>query len=321
MRGGMSREDGFTLVELLVSTTILLALMGVTGRVLLDVRTAIDVTSERADLQQRARVALEALALRIRGAGAGADHGAVAGRLAQWAPVVLPGRPGDREAIASGVTTMEVLASVPAATLRFALPRGAASMDVEHRAGCAAPCGFFERMTVLLLDADGDFDLYVLTAIAGGSASARRLHVGTNDEYAAGSAVLPVDLRAIYFDDRNRELRTFDGDRSDLPIVNEVADLRIEYLGQAVDGTLEALESAALEDGPWRGTGAEPYDADLLRLRVVRLMLRLQSAQPLYRGTDPAWFRHPGTAVDPARMVKDVTLRTTIAPRNLREGA
>ena len=321
MRGGVSREDGFTLVELLVATAMLLALMAVTGRVLLDVRTAIQVTSERADLQQRARVALEALALRIRGAGAGADHGAVVGRLAQWVPVVWPGRPEDRAAFATGLTTIEVLASVPAATLRFALPRGAAAMDLEYRAGCAAPCGFFERMTVLLLDADGDFDLYVLTAIDGGSASARRLGFGTDDGYAGGSAVLPVDLRAIYFDDRSRELRAFDGDRSDLPIVNEVADLQIDYLGQAVGETLETLDSAALEDGPWRGTGAEPYDADLLRLRSVRVMLRLQAGTPLYRGTHPSWFRHPGIAVDPARMVKDVTLRTTIAPRNIREGA
>ena len=320
MKWRPAADRGFTLVELLVATALLLGLMGVTGRVLLDLRTAIDVTTERADLQQRARVAIDAVTSQLRGAGAGADHGAAPGPLDRWIPVLLPGKPGDPAGFSAGITTFEVLASIPAATLRFDLPRGAPSIDLEYRAGCAPPCGFFERSTVLLIDSEGDFDLFVLTAIDGGSANVRRLQVGTDDGYAAGSAVLPVDLRAIYFEEGNRELRSFDGDRSDLPLVNEVADLRLEYLGRTLDGPLETLDSASFEDGPWRGSGAAPYDADLLRVCAVRVLLRLQAGAPVYRGTDPQWFRHPGTAVDPARMVKDLSLRTTIARRNRREG-
>ena len=313
-------DRGFTLVELLVATALLLGLMALTGRVLLDLRSAIDVTTERADLQQRARVAIDALTAQLRGAGAGADHGRTPGPLDQWIPVVLPGRPGDTDGFAAGVTTVEVLASVPAATLRFDLARGANSLDLQYRAGCVPPCGFFERMTVLIADADGDFDLYVLTAIDAASANVRRLDIGTDDGYAAGSVVWPVDVRAVYLEERNRELRTFDGDRSDLPLVNEVADLRLEYLRRMPDGSLAPLDSASLEDGPWRGSGAAPYDADLLALCGVRVLLRLQAGSPIYRGTHPQWFRHAGTAIDPARMVKDLSLYTTIARRNRREG-
>ena len=320
MRSRPADDRGFTLVELLVATALLLVLLGLTGRVLLDLRTAIDVTAERADLQQRARVAIDALASRLRGAGAGADHGTAPGPLDQWIPAVLPGRPGDPAGFAAGVTTFEVLASVHAAALRFDLPRGAASVDLEYRAGCAPPCGFFERMTILIADADGDFDLYVLTAVDGRAANVRRLEIGTDDGYAAGSAVWPVDVRAIYFEEQHRELRSFDGDRSDLPLVNEVADLRLEYWRRLADGSLAAIDAGSLDDGPWRGSGAAPYDADLLGLCGVRVMLRLQAASPIYRGTHPQWFRYPGTAVDPARMVRDLSLRTTIARRNRREG-
>ena len=312
-------DRGVALVELLVAAALLLVLMAVTGRVLLDMRTAIDVTTERADLQQRARVALEAITSRLRNAGAGADHGPSAGPLHRRLPPVVPGTPADAAAFSIGMTTIEVLASVPAATLRFDLPRGATWLDVEHRAGCAAPCGFFEPMTMLIADPDGDFDIYMLTDIDSGSARAHRLAIGTDDEYPRGTSVLPVAVRSMYFREGSRELRSYDGDRSDLPIVNEVVDLQLEYLGVRPDGTLEPLDSA-LDDGPWRGSGGRPYDADLLRLRVVRLMVRLQAGEPLYRGRSARWFRHPGTALEPGRMVKDVTLRTTITPRNLREG-
>ena len=314
-------ERGFTLVELLVATALLLGLMSVTGRVLLDLRTAIDVTTERADLQQRARVAVDALGSHLRGAGAGADHGPAPGPLDQWIPVVLPGKPGDTANLSAGVTTFEVLPSVPSATLRFDLPRGGAAVDLEYRAGCPAPCGFFERITILIADVEGDFDLYVLTAVDGGSANVRRLDIGTDDGYVRGSAVWPVDLRTVYFEERTRELRSFDGDRSDLPVVNDIADVQMEYLARSLDGSLATVDAAALEDGPWRGSGAAPYDADLLRLSVVRVALRLQAGSPVYRGTHPQWFRYPGSAVDPARMVRDLSLHTTIARRNRREGS
>jgi hypothetical protein len=89
---------------------------------------------------------------------------------------------------------------------------------------------------------------------------------------------------------------------------------------QRADGTLARLSATLLQDGPWCGAGSHPFDADLLRIRAVKLSVRLQAASAAHRGADGRWFRNPGTAVESSRLVKDVTLRTTITPPNLGAG-
>ena len=51
----MRGEAGYTLIELLVAAALLLMLTAVTCQVLLDARATIDVSTERADVQQRAQ--------------------------------------------------------------------------------------------------------------------------------------------------------------------------------------------------------------------------------------------------------------------------
>jgi prepilin-type N-terminal cleavage/methylation domain-containing protein len=315
----MKRADaGYTLIELLVAAALMLLLTAITCHVLVDVRATIDLGAGRADVQQRARVALDTLTARLRGAGAGPDRGSMSGRLMRWAPPLIPGRPGGSASdFSTAVTTFEALASVPPAALAFDAPAGTLTLDFDYAPGCAAPCGFFDRMTVLIADGIGDFDLFVLTAMSGGSASVRRLGIGTGGSYARGSPAVPVDVHVYYLNERARELRLFDGDRSDMPVVNDVVALSFEYTSERADGALGPLDATMLEDGPWCGAGSQPFDADLLRIRAVRVTLRVQAGDLALRGSDTAWFRNAGTAVESARLVKDVTLRTSITPPNL----
>jgi type II secretory pathway pseudopilin PulG len=313
----MRSEAGYTLVELLVAAAVLLMLTAVTCQALLDARAAIDVSAERADLQQRARVALETLTSRIRNAGAGTDRGTAAGSLQKWAPPILPKWSGDPTVASSAVTILETLETVAPAILAFDAPAGTASIDFEYLPGCAAPCGFFSRMTVLVADGLGDFDVFALTEVNGTSALVRRLAIGTGGSYRRGSPALAVDVRTYYWKSDSRELRVFDGDRSDLPVVNDVVNLSFEYALERDDGNLEWLDPAALQDGPWSGTGGDQFDVDLLRLRTVRIALRLQAGNPVHRGADPRWFHNPGVAQQSSQFVKDVMLRTIVTPPNL----
>jgi prepilin-type N-terminal cleavage/methylation domain-containing protein len=314
----MQHDAGYTLIELLVAAALMLLLTAVACHVLVEARATIDVSAERADLQQRGRVALHALSSRLRGAGAGPDRGVAAGRLVRWAPPIWPGSPaGAPTDFSTAVTTLEVLSSVPPATLAFDAPAGTGTLDFEYAPGCPAPCGFFERMTVLVADGLGDFDVFAVAAIDAGSATVRRLHIGTDSSYARGSPALPVDLRTYYFDNSKRELRAFDGDRSDMPVVNDVVALSFEYVAEASDGTLEALDAGVLQDGPWRGIGIQPYDADLLRIRAVRVSIRLQAGSVACRGADPRWFLNPGTAVETLRLVRDISMHTYVTSFNL----
>jgi hypothetical protein len=340
-------EAGYTFVELLIATALALLLAATTGWLVADIRTAVDVSRERSDLHQRGRVGLEAIALRLRDAGAGANRAPLAGSLIRWMPPIWPGRE-DRVSVTDAVTTIRVLPGIQPA--RLAADAGAAASSlILDRAGCALPCGFFDGMTVALLDGRGDFDLFSVDETDGGWATVRRLAGGTNAAYSRGTAVLPVAVRVLYFNAAALELRADDGDRGDFPVVDGVSEVRLEFAGDprppqeprpppgeenclydsagtpradlatlpASGGTMAPLSAAMFEDGPWCGAGGEPFDADLLRIRVVRLRVRLQASSPAHRGADTLRFRSPGIATDPSRMVADLVLETVLSPRNL----
>jgi hypothetical protein len=313
-------DAGYTLVELLVAAALLILLTAFTCTILADTRAALQVVAERADVHQRGRVALDFLAFRIRGAGAGPDRGAAAGPLVRWLPPIRPGRLGRRDAgaeFSTAVWTVESLPGVPPATLAFDAPAGAAILDVELAAGCALPCGFVERLALVLVDPGGDFDVFVVTSFDGVSAAVRPLAVGTGASFPRGTPVLPVDVRGYYWNAPARELRVFDADGTDLPAVDNVVAMSVEYFAAGGDGTLQPLSAATLEDGPWRGLGSDPLDADLLQIRAVRVSLRLQASSASLRGTDAQFFRNPGTAIESRRMVSDLTVSTVLTPANL----
>jgi hypothetical protein len=76
--------------------------------------------------------------------------------------------------------------------------------------------------------------------------------------------------------------------------------------------------SAALKDGPACGTGPAAFDADLMRVRALRITLRVQAGQASYRGLSPRWFRRPGLVTDPRLVVPDQEATFDVAPPNLR---
>jgi len=83
--------------------------------------------------------------------------------------------------------------------------------------------------------------------------------------------------------------------------------------------SLVALDGALLTDGPWCAHADEPgrFDADLLRVRRVRLSLAVEAAAASSRGQDPQRFGRPGTADNPHITVPDLQLTLDIVPRSL----
>ncbi len=78
-----------------------------------------------------------------------------------------------------------------------------------------------------------------------------------------------------------------------------------------------ALGSGLLTDGPWcpDGASADRFDADLLRVRLVRVRLRLQAPRP-FRGPAGVLFTNSGDATDARRSVPDQEIRVDASPRN-----
>jgi prepilin-type N-terminal cleavage/methylation domain-containing protein len=101
---------------------------------------------------------------------------------------------------------------------------------------------------------------------------------------------------------------------------------RMATLGAPGSG-LVPLTSAMLSDGPWcpHATAPNRYDADLLRVRMVRTLLRVQTGVSALRGpvastAADALFRVAGTSTNPYRTVPDQEVKFDVTPRNLNLG-
>lgn len=103
---------------------------------------------------------------------------------------------------------------------------------------------------------------------------------------------------------------------------------RLLPLGDGRSGALVLLKAADLTDGPWCPDAANKnrYDADLLRIRKIRVTVRLQTGNAALRGSGAlaqgpdSLFAIPGTATALARTVPDQTIRFDVSPRNLNLG-
>ena len=82
---------------------------------------------------------------------------------------------------------------------------------------------------------------------------------------------------------------------------------------------LVALSPTMFEDGPWCPDAASErrFDADLLRIRRVRMLLRVQAASASLRGPAGVLFTRGGTLSSAERFVPDQQVRLDITPRNL----
>jgi hypothetical protein len=100
---------------------------------------------------------------------------------------------------------------------------------------------------------------------------------------------------------------------------------RLASIGSGALGLIK-LTAAQLTDGPWcpDASSANRYDADLLRIRKIRVTIRLQTGNAALRGSltagTDALFVNPGTAKNPAQTVADQSIRFDISPRNMNLG-
>jgi hypothetical protein len=345
---------GFALADLLVALVLTMVVAGAAMALVGIAQRAAEVVPEYVDQQQRARVATEALTRDLGAAGAGLDGGIARGPLVRFLPPVLPRRIGllapdsPTVARADAISVIFVPATLAQSTAAGVLSAGA-RLTLVAAPNCpvtSALCGLTSGTSALLFDRQGAFDAYAVTDAAG---SVVRLGVGQSYAYPAGVPVSQVELVTYYLDPVAHQLRQYDGYQTDVPIVDNVVGFGVEYFGDPnppawpkpppgianclYDATgarlpmpvltagaagLAPLPLAMLADGPWCGaTGSTTFDADLLRVRSIRVTLRVQAVSAGVRGQGPA-FVQPGVARGAWRLVPDETVTFVISPRNLR---
>jgi hypothetical protein len=349
------RACGFSLVEVLISTAISLSATLIACRLAAGAQTNWRVAAARVDLQQRARAATDMLSRALLEAGAGPQAGPASGPLSRYVPGVLPRRVGVRGAHPfdqfhpDSLTAIRVLAEATHATLALPMPAGSTAMELAPVVGCTVPtCGFADGSTAMVIDPDGSYDTFTVTDVGAASLTVRARGPGSGRTHSAGSPVLSIDSSS-FFIDPSYVLRRYDGDASDMPAIDDVVAMDVRYYGateppiwprppsgeanclydaggayqsalmpalSGVGGLVE-LTAEMLSDGPWCGSGGTQFDADLLRVRRIRITVRLQASDPAVRGSDRQRFATPGSAMRETSMVSDVFVSIDVTLRNV----
>src|SRR4051812_38743806 len=235
---------------------------------------------ERSDLQQRARLVLQAMGTDLREAGAGLEHGPLPGPLVRYFPPIAPSADG-------GITVWRVTSRDAQATPVMAIGGGATVVALDDAIGCPAgesACAFSPNTTAIAFTPAG-----CRTGLRIGSVSTTTLQLSAplaGCELDAQSAVAEGMVRTYHVDSATRQLlRRDEVTGSTAPMIDGVAAMVVEYFADA--GGTEAI--------------AGTTDSELMRLRRVRVTLRLVASNPLLR-------------------IPDLTLAVDVAPPNLGGG-
>ena len=399
--GLLQSESGFSLPEMLVAAMIMITVVGAVFTVMNPTQGTYRTQPEVSDLQQRLRIASDSLSRDIVMAGGGMYAGGMTGALSNYFAPVMPYKLNDPSLgvyfrLAAGAVDASDAISffyVPTTgaqtTIREDMPQPSSELKVEPQANCPpakleALCGFYDGMRAIIFDDTGSWDPLTITQVQ--PAALHMQHKNPlSKSYQKGAVIAMAATRTYYLQtdvaSNTYQLRLFDGDTSDLPVVDNVVKLEFEYYGDpqapvvlpnkslsdpmgpyttygikpqplGVDnandtwgpgenclyavqggqhvprlpnlpggGSHVRLTQGMLTDGPWCPDAAAVmrYDADLLRLRRIRIKLRVQ-APPEMRGPAGALFRRAGTNSAGQHFVPDQEIAFDITPRNLNLG-
>lgn len=272
-------EAGFTLLEMLVSTALILVVTSTVFSLLNPSYGTFQAQPEVADMQQRLRVAADAVQKDLVMAGAGTYSGMMAGTLDSYFAPILPHRVGTINADAPGtfranplcpdtcssaITIMYVPTTMAQTTIRDDMPNESAELKVETTlGGCPLGnnlCGFEQGMRVLIFDPSGAYDIFTITQVQDDA-----LHLQHRDDkftttYNAGSWITQIESHTYYLQEDDAagtyQLRHYDGFQSDLPMVDNVVDFRVEYFGDPLPPQI--VKPVTEPKGPWTTYGPKP---------------------------------------------------------------
>lgn len=351
-------EAGYSLVELMVSSAIMLVVTGAIFALLDPSQGISQAQPEVSDMQQRVRVAVDTLYKDLVMAGAGPYQGSTTGSLSNFFAPILPYRFGQVGSDpASGVyyrpdaiTIVYVPNTSSQTTISDPMPNVSAEVKVTPQPNCPTGdelCGFKEGMSVLIFDNTGAWESFAITEVQTSAMHMQHRGQQFQKAYDAGAQIVEAQFHTYWLDSPNNNLMHYDGLASDLIVADNIVGLQFGYFGDpnpplapkppigsanclfdvsgnpqlptlpATNGSLVELTPAMLTDGPWCGSAPSRFDADLFRVRKVRVSVRAQAASEGFRGVNPTLFARPGKSTGGTRFIPDFSTAFDVAPRNL----
>jgi type II secretory pathway pseudopilin PulG len=252
MTARRTSRAGFTLIEMLVATMIMITVTGAIFTLMNPAQGTYQAQPELSDMQQRLRIGADTLTKDIIMAGAGSYMGSNAGALYNYFAPIMPYRAGELNPdSAAGVfyrsdtITLMYVPPTPAQTTVIKNEGGNNSQElvVEAQKNCGTDqhnqlCGFHNNQHVLVYDVDGAWDTTILTNIQD-----EALHLQHSDKlssaYDSGLAQLTEVATHTYYlkndsTTNTYQLMHYDGGADatgDQPIVDNVVKLGFQYFG------------------------------------------------------------------------------------------
>jgi type II secretory pathway pseudopilin PulG len=266
--------SGFSLIETIVAMALTLLISAIILALVDQARASFALQPDAADLQQRVRVAADALYRDTVMAGAGVSQGVNTGPLVDYFAPVLPYRHGTNRDDPPGtfktdtVTVMYVPQTVAQTTLAGAGPADVtADIGVARGPGCPElddVCGFRAGMTMLMHDGRGAYETFTVIGVQpSGLHIERAAGALTHTSYLPATTTLAQLTNVVYYLKTDpiagtSQLVTREGvTGSDVPAVDHVVGLRFDYFG---DPQPPVIDDASPDDsvGPRTTYGPPP---------------------------------------------------------------
>jgi prepilin-type N-terminal cleavage/methylation domain-containing protein len=256
-------QRGFTIVEMIVATAIMLAVTAAIFSLMNPARGMFAAQPEVSDMQQRMRVGVDALYRDILMAGAGTYAGAGIGPLGNYFAAIVPYRLGKLAPDPPGsfkthtITLMYVPPAPAQTTIADPLTTTSADITVAVRSWCPKNdqlCGFKAGMTVLIFDGTGSHDTFHVTSLQNNALHLQHDGQALSKPYGPGSFIsqitqytywLKTDAAAGAY-----QLMRYDGNQSDLPVADSIVGLTFEYYGEPVPAMLRGQQTPPTTYGP-----------------------------------------------------------------------
>lgn len=261
-----------------------------------------------------------------------------------------------RNAYTDRITMTFVPNSYSQTTIANDMPPTSQELKVDPSPNCPGGisdpnCGFKQGDQVIIFDTTGNFDTFTITEVQN---SANHLqHRGQNwsHQYNTGAVITQVESHMFFRDTTTNQLMHYDGsDVPPQPVVDNVVGLQFDYYGDPAPpvspkppsgqanclydalgnyiaggmttlttggGSLAPLPVSMFTDGPWCGSGSNEFDADLFRVRKVKVTLRIQTPNDALRGQNTTLFVNPGTSKSGQKFIPDLVTSFEVSPRNM----
>src|SRR6476660_9819581 len=227
-----SSEAGYTIIELLVSTAIMITVTGAIFSLMNPAQGNAQTQPEVADMQQRMRIGNDTLFKELVMSGAGPYQGPVTGALVNFFAPILPRRisrlnPDPATVFKDDTITLSYIPnSYSQTTISASMPNVSAELKVTPQPNCPASgdqlCGFSDGMDVIIFDSSGNFDLFTITKTQDNAAHLQHRGQDMSKAYDVGASVTQIVNNTYYLNTDTNQLMRYNLNTEEVALVDNV---------------------------------------------------------------------------------------------------